>query len=112
MSATSDGKLITCDGVDVIAVEGGLVARKDTYLDWAAIQQQLGEPVSAVSARLTRSGRNRGDYSAKDRAGSGHHSRTLVQASADGSGVSATFGDRASENKPGVSSFELYALAD
>jgi hypothetical protein len=36
--------------VDVIAVEGGLVARKDTYLDWAAIQQQLGEPVSAVSA--------------------------------------------------------------
>jgi ketosteroid isomerase-like protein len=50
MSATSDGHAITCDGVDVIAVEGGLVARKDTYLDWPAIQQQLGEPIAAVSA--------------------------------------------------------------
>ena len=51
MSATtSAGRLITCDGVDVIAVEGGRVARKDTYLDWAAVQQQLGEPLSAVSA--------------------------------------------------------------
>ena len=50
MSTTSAGRLITCDGVDVIAVEGGRVARKDTYLDWPAIQQQLGEPLSAVSA--------------------------------------------------------------
>jgi hypothetical protein len=50
MSATSDGHLITCDGVDVIAVDGGLVARKDTYLDWPAIQRQLGEPTSAISA--------------------------------------------------------------
>ena len=50
MSTTSDGHLIVCDGVDVIAVEGGLVARKDTYLDWPAIQQQLGEPLSTVSA--------------------------------------------------------------
>ena len=50
MSTTSDGRVITCDGVDVIVVEGGRVARKDTYLDWPAIQQQLGEPLSAVSA--------------------------------------------------------------
>ena len=50
MSATSDGHLIVCDGVDVIAVEDGLVARKDTYLDWPAIQQQLREPLSTVSA--------------------------------------------------------------
>ena len=42
MSATADGKEITCDGVDVIAVADGLIARKDTYLDWPAIQQQLG----------------------------------------------------------------------
>jgi ketosteroid isomerase-like protein len=49
MSATSDGHLITCDGVDVIAVDGGRVARKDTYLDWPAIQRQLGEPTSAIS---------------------------------------------------------------
>ena len=42
MSATADGKEITCDGVDVIAVADGLIARKDTYLDWPAIQQQIG----------------------------------------------------------------------
>jgi len=43
MSATTDGRQITCDGVDVFTVEGGRVARKDTYLDWAAVQRQLGE---------------------------------------------------------------------
>ena len=47
MSATADGKRITCDGVDVIAVADGRIARKDTYLDWPAIQSQLGpEPSS------------------------------------------------------------------
>jgi ketosteroid isomerase-like protein len=43
MSATADGKQITCDGVDVIAVADGRIARKDTYLDWPAIQRQLGQ---------------------------------------------------------------------
>lgn len=43
MSATADGKQLTCDGVDVIAVTDGRIARKDTYLDWPAIQQQLGQ---------------------------------------------------------------------
>ena len=43
MSATADGKQITCDGVDVIAVTDGRIARKDTYLDWPAIQEQLGQ---------------------------------------------------------------------
>ena len=42
MSATSDGKRILCDGVDVIAVVDGRIARKDTYLDWSAIHRQLG----------------------------------------------------------------------
>ena len=42
MSATADGTPITCDGVDVIAVRDGRVARKDTYLDWHAIHRQLG----------------------------------------------------------------------
>ena len=42
MSATSDGTRITCDGVDVIAVVDGRIARKDTYLDWSAIHRQLG----------------------------------------------------------------------
>lgn len=47
MSATSDGKRVTCDGVDVIAVTDGRIARKDTYLDWPAIQRQLGPAVTA-----------------------------------------------------------------
>lgn len=41
MSATTEGHLIVCDGVDVFAVEDGKIARKDTYLDWPAIQEQL-----------------------------------------------------------------------
>jgi len=52
MSATNaEGQLLVCDGVDVVAVENGRVARKDTYLDWPALQQQqAGAPVSAVPA--------------------------------------------------------------
>ena len=42
MSGTSEGKAFACEGVDVIAVSDGLIARKDTYLDWAAMQRQLG----------------------------------------------------------------------
>jgi ketosteroid isomerase-like protein len=44
---TTDGQLLVCDGVDVFAVDDGLVARKDTYLDWPALQQQQAmAPVS------------------------------------------------------------------
>ena len=43
MSASKDGHPIVCDGVDVFTVEGGLIARKDSYLDLAAIQRQLEE---------------------------------------------------------------------
>jgi len=46
MSATVEGRHITCDGVDVIAVVDGRIARKDTYLDWTAIQRQLGPEAS------------------------------------------------------------------
>jgi len=42
MSGTVDGTHFVCDGADVIAVEEGLVARKDTYLDLAAYQRQIG----------------------------------------------------------------------
>jgi ketosteroid isomerase-like protein len=42
MAATAGGREIVCDGVDVFSVRDGQVARKDTYLDWAAVQQQLG----------------------------------------------------------------------
>jgi ketosteroid isomerase-like protein len=43
MTASKDGQEIVCDGVDVFTVESGRVARKDTYLDWAAVQRQLAE---------------------------------------------------------------------
>jgi ketosteroid isomerase-like protein len=46
MTVTKDGREIVCDGADVFTVEGGRVARKDTYLDLAAIQRQLGELVA------------------------------------------------------------------
>ena len=47
MSASRDGQPIVCDGVDVFTVQGGQVARKDTYLDWVAVQEQLAHTVSA-----------------------------------------------------------------
>jgi steroid delta-isomerase-like uncharacterized protein len=40
--AEPSGKPISFRGVDVIPTEGGLVKRKDTYLDLVAAQQQLG----------------------------------------------------------------------
>ena len=47
MSATTaEGQLLVCDGVDVFTVDDGRVARKDTYLDWAAIQEQLAQAAS------------------------------------------------------------------
>ena len=51
MSATTpDGRRVVCDGADVVAVENGRVARKDSYFDWPAIQQQLaGDPLQASS---------------------------------------------------------------
>ena len=50
MSGSSDGKSFSCDGVDVIAVTDGRVARKDTYLDWPALERQLGTQPAVVSA--------------------------------------------------------------
>jgi ketosteroid isomerase-like protein len=52
MSATNaEGQLLVCDGVDVFAVNDGRVARKDTYLDWPALQEQQGAAqVTAISA--------------------------------------------------------------
>ena len=43
MIASQGGREIVCDGVDVFTVTDGLVARKDTYLDWAAVQRQTAE---------------------------------------------------------------------
>jgi ketosteroid isomerase-like protein len=44
MSGTVDGKPFSCEGVDVIAVADGLVARKDTYADWLLYARQVGLP--------------------------------------------------------------------
>ena len=50
MSGTFDGSSFVCDGVDVIAVADGLVTRKDTYLDYVKLTEQIGEmpPIGAA----------------------------------------------------------------
>jgi ketosteroid isomerase-like protein len=50
MSGTSEGSHFVCDGVDVIAVLDGLVARKDTYLDLATLVHQIGALPQVVAA--------------------------------------------------------------
>ena len=47
MSGTSEGKPFACEGVDVIAVSDGLITRKDTYVDCAAMQRQLDLELTA-----------------------------------------------------------------
>jgi ketosteroid isomerase-like protein len=42
MSGTAGDSSFVCDGVDIIVFADGLVARKDTYLDLAALERQLG----------------------------------------------------------------------
>ena len=49
MSGSSEGKPFACEGVDVTAVSDGLIARKDTYLEWAAMQPQLDVELTALS---------------------------------------------------------------
>jgi steroid delta-isomerase-like uncharacterized protein len=50
MSGTAAGAPFACDGADVITVRDGKVARKDTYLDFAAYLRQAGPlPASFAS---------------------------------------------------------------
>jgi ketosteroid isomerase-like protein len=42
MSGTADGQPFACDGVDIIAVRDGRVARKDSYADYIAAERQVG----------------------------------------------------------------------
>ena len=49
MSGTADGKRFACDGADVFTVPDGLIARKDSYLDWLSFQRQVGIDPAAVS---------------------------------------------------------------
>ncbi len=51
VSGTVGETPFACDGADVIAVQDGLVARKDTYFDLAAFQRQAGAlPLLAAPA--------------------------------------------------------------
>jgi uncharacterized protein (TIGR02246 family) len=50
MSGTRDGKSFACDGTDVFTVRDGLVARKDSYVDWVTYQRQTGIDLDAVEA--------------------------------------------------------------
>ena len=51
MSGTFDGSPFNCDGVDVIAIADGLVARKDTYLDYIKLTEQIGD-MPAIGAAV------------------------------------------------------------
>jgi ketosteroid isomerase-like protein len=42
MSGTVDGQPFACDGVDIMAVRDGRVARKDSYADFLAAERQVG----------------------------------------------------------------------
>jgi ketosteroid isomerase-like protein len=50
MSGTYEGSPFVCDGADVIAVADGLVARKDTYLDYLSLIDQIGAMPQIVPA--------------------------------------------------------------
>ena len=51
MSGTAHGKPLSIAGADVFTMHGGLVGRKDTYLDWLAYQRQAGaDPVATFKA--------------------------------------------------------------
>ena len=42
VSGTREGRRFRCQGVDVFSIREGLIARKDTYIDWLAYQAQTG----------------------------------------------------------------------
>jgi steroid delta-isomerase-like uncharacterized protein len=51
MSGTADGKPFAIAGADVFTMRDGLVARKDSYLDWLAYQSQVGfDPTTRFKA--------------------------------------------------------------
>ena len=53
ISGTADGKPFVSDGADVFTLRDGLIARKDSYVDWLAFQRQVGIDLAAPArARL------------------------------------------------------------
>jgi hypothetical protein len=54
MSGTAEGRQFAIAGTDVFTMRGGLVGRKDTYLDWLGYQQQVGVDPVATFKELQR----------------------------------------------------------
>jgi steroid delta-isomerase-like uncharacterized protein len=50
VSGTVEGVHAACDGCDVFQVQDGRMARKDTYLDLATYQRQLGAAPAVLQA--------------------------------------------------------------
>ncbi len=48
VSGTFNGKPFACEGIDVFILRDGLIARKDTYMDWLAVQGQVGLDLAAT----------------------------------------------------------------
>jgi hypothetical protein len=52
MSGTLLGRPFACEGTDIFSVRDGLVARKDSYIDWLTYQAQPGVEMTQRGARL------------------------------------------------------------
>ena len=48
-TAAPSGRQVRFDAVDVLVIDGGRIARKDTYVDSLSLQQQLAEHVPAAA---------------------------------------------------------------
>jgi ketosteroid isomerase-like protein len=48
MSGSVGEKSFACDGVDVFTLRDGLVARKDSYVDWLTYARQVGLDTTAA----------------------------------------------------------------
>jgi hypothetical protein len=54
MSGTAEDQAFAVSGADVFTIRDGLVARKDSYLDWLAYQHQVGfDPASRFRALVS-----------------------------------------------------------
>ena len=56
MRGTVGDKTFACDGVDVFTLRDGLIARKDSYVDWLTYARQVG--LDTTEAGLARYGQS------------------------------------------------------
>jgi steroid delta-isomerase-like uncharacterized protein len=50
LSGTIGGRSFACEGVDVFTMRDGLIARKDSYIDWLGFQSQVGANLAAAAS--------------------------------------------------------------